>query len=68
LVALEHVFEGRHATLLASASEDNGIELMVDFGGGVAEVRNAGARDSVNAVAIKAVSIKEDAARVNDGR
>ena len=54
--------------MLASASEDNGIELMVDFGGGVAEVRNAGARDSVNAVAIKAVFVKEDAARVHDGR
>src|SRR5258708_39483305 len=40
---------------------------MIGFGGGVAEVRNAGARDGVYAVAIKAVFFKEGVARAHGG-
>src|SRR5260370_26035140 len=40
---------------------------MMGFGGGVAEVRNAGARDGVYDVAIKAVFFKEDVARAHGG-
>jgi hypothetical protein len=42
-------------------SEHDGLKLMMGFGGGVPEVRNARASDSLYAVAIEAIFFKEDA-------
>ena len=43
------------------------LKLMMGFGGGVPEVRNARASDSVYAVTIEAIFFKEDAARAVAG-
>jgi hypothetical protein len=40
-------------------SEHDGLKLMMGFGGGVPEVRNARASDSLYAVAIEVIFFKE---------
>src|SRR6476646_12040103 len=68
LVRLERVFERRHSKRLASASKYDSLELMMRFGRGVSEIRNAGACDSVHSVAINAELPIEETAFVHGGR
>jgi hypothetical protein len=43
LVRFQRVFERRHAAVFEIAAQHHGLELVMCFRGGIAQVRNAGA-------------------------
>ncbi|HEX9755294.1 MAG TPA: hypothetical protein VGA42_06280, partial [Gemmatimonadales bacterium] len=53
----EQVAEGRHPEWFASASQDNGLEVAVDFGRGIPKIRERTCDngDAVTTVAVRVI-------------